>query len=206
MTYLNLSGNFSVRCVPSSSTLVLRPSIHVSRQGRKKFSLDESASEPDILLFILSSQVLPKVNRKLQVWRILNFDFCGQHVAPDFAPLSTIIRVHALHTQTLVRTLSSRFCHTRWFRQLNVGEVLPSRMESSWSTGVFLVRVDLRYVNFFTFLRVVSSIVKWQVSLDCGIVFLRLLARPNLLHDLKKWFNSFWSWSSDEAQRAAWSA
>ena len=52
---------------------------------------------------------------------------------------------------------------------------MPSRVESSWSTVIFLVvMVDSIYVNFVTFLRDVSLIVK------------TVTVRPNLSHDLEK--------------------
>ena len=61
-------------------------------------------------------------------------------------------------------------------------------MESFYSTVVFVVMVNPGYVGFSTFSRVMTSIVKWQLSLDFDIVtvFLRLIIRSNLLHDLEK--------------------
>ena len=81
-----------------------------------------------------------------------------------------------------------RFFQIRLVSRPNVEEALPSLMESSWSTVVFFVIVDPRYVNLSTFSSVVSSIVKVEVSLDCDIVtvFFRLIVRPNLSHDLEK--------------------
>ena len=61
-------------------------------------------------------------------------------------------------------------------------DALPSLVDISSSTVVFLERVEPRYVNLSTSSSVVSLIVKRCVTFDCDMVtvFLRLIVKTKL--------------------------
>ena len=98
-TSLNRSLGLPVCLVPSSSTPCSRRRGILSQgilltcpahRSRKNFNLEESGPEPVILntssFVILSSQVFPRMKRRLNVWKALSFDAWGLYVAQLSAP------------------------------------------------------------------------------------------------------------------------
>ena len=171
--------------------------------------LGRPARDRTSLLVTLSCHDIPRMWRRLLMWKVFRRISCLAYVVHVSLPYSSVLMTQALYTAILVFVVNLGLIHTRVVRRARVVAAFPIPLSSSASRERLSVIVEPRYVNWCTASSSYSSIVMiGGDSVPCPrtLVFFRLMVSPKSLQAWEKPSISDWSprwvWDATAASSA----
>ena len=122
------------------------PSQRSLRCLSRVYKVGRPARDQTLALVTLSYQDMPRIWRRLLMWKVLSFLSCFAYVVHVSLAYNNVLMTQALYTAIFVLLVSYGFVQTRFLRRASVVAALPILWLISVSRERLSVTVEPRYV------------------------------------------------------------